>query len=510
MRDSKNSHGPFRPLDKQVIADQMQNESSAKEAYLKQFSSHYVSKNKSSKQLTEKFRKVYADQRAVSFFHLKIKELCFPIVYQQGDGAYVWDVDGNTYVDIAMDFGSNLFGHRPAFLKEALTKQLKEGWAIGMRPPKSAEAAAMLCHLTGQERAVFTQSGSEAVMTAIRLARQVSNKGKVVLFSNSYHGHSDVVLGTAVNDQGKSFTAPITAGTTMGTVQDLVLLPYCEASSLQVIAEQVQDLAAVVVEPVQSRGLHHAPSQFLQQLRQITEKNGVALIFDEMITGLRMAQGGAQELFGIKADMATYGKVLGGGMGIGAVAGGGKYMDAIDGGHWQYGDRSYPTVERTFFAGTHSQNTLAMASIHAVLGHLIQQGGSVQREVNRHCAQLAKRVNQFFEMENIGLKIEYFGSLFRFKALSQRNAMEYQLFLYHLRDNGVMVSEIGNNFLSAAHGTEELDLIVEAVRQSVYAMRKGGFFQNQGSRQSSVLPTTNAAPAANSNSMIENILEQLN
>jgi len=280
-----------------------------------------------------------------------------------------------------------------------------------------------------------------------------------------------------VVEDDKNVTHPITQGTTEGAVEDLIILPYCEELSLEIIRQHIGELAAVLVEPVQSRGLKLNPAPFLKQLRKITEDAGVALIFDEMVTGFRTAQGGVQELFGIRADITTYGKVLGGGIGIGAIAGRKKYLDAIDGGEWNYNDKSYPQTERTFFAGTHSQNTVAVAVIHAVLTHLIKTKGEIQKKVTETCSYMAQQINSFFDSEDIQISVNFFGSLFRFEPKIARNAIEFHLFLYHLRDNGIMVSEIGNNFLSSEHGSEEIEKIIDAVKQSVATMRTGGYFK---------------------------------
>lgn len=498
------AHGPFRPVNKDIIKSQT-NEvlSDTKKKYLEQFIEHYCKKNQLSKEHTIKYRDVYADQRAIAFFHMTVKDLCFPLVFQKAEGAKIWDIDNNEYIDIATDFGVNLFGHQPEFLKKALIKQINEGLALGMRPEKSALAAALLCEITAMDRAVFTQSGSEAVMTAIRLARQVSNKQKIVIFTNSYHGHSDVVLGYSTVENGKLVTKPMVDGVPASVVENLIVLQYTDPEALQIIEQHKHELAAVLVEPMQSRGLKLKPESFLKKLEVFTKSNEIALIFDEMITGLRTMPGGAQEYYGVKANIATYGKVLGGGLGVGAVAGDAKYLNAIDGGTWQYGDNSFPTTERTFFAGTHSQNTLTMASVHAVLTELKSRGAGLQEEINKKCEFLCSSVNTFFDAEEVPVNMFYFGSLFRFEFINNyKNPLELNLLYYHLRDNGIMVSEIGNNFLSDAHTYDDIEKIIAAVKNSVKYMKLGGYFQKKVKKQ--------AKPAQNSGSLIGDIMSQIN
>ncbi len=469
--------GPFRPVNEEMIARQAKvTLSERKRKYLNAFTEHYCSKNRRSKEYAAKYRGVYADQRAVSFFHLSLKELCFPLVFKRGLGSKVWDIDGNEYIDIALDFGISLFGHQPDFLKEALTAQLNEGWALSMRPEKSALAAELLCRLAGTDRAVFCQSGTEAVMTAVRIARHVSKKKKVVIFSNSYHGHSDGLLAFNMRAGGRDVPKPVTAGTTQGAVEDLVILEYGNREALEAIRSMRHELAAVVAEPVQSRGIRINPGDFLRELREITAESGTALIFDEMITGFRVAPAGVQEYFDIRPDISAYGKIIGGGISLGAVAGKKMYLNAIDGGMWGYGDNSYPKDERTFFAGTHCQNTLAMAAAYAVLSYLLEQGPELQKRLNKTCSDMCSGINEVLEREGLPFRAFNFGSLFRFEALERLLPIDQNLFLYHLRDNGIMVSEVGNNFLSAAHTPRDIENIIQAVSGSVEAMKAGGYF----------------------------------
>ncbi|MEG6511757.1 aminotransferase class III-fold pyridoxal phosphate-dependent enzyme [Desulforamulus ruminis] len=472
------SLGPFKPVDERMIREQERiSLSERKRNYLKAFSDHYCRKNRRSKEHARLYRPVYADQRALAFFHLSLKELCFPLVFQRARGSRLWDLDGNEYTDIAMDFGIGLFGHQPSFLKEALDKQLEDGWAMSMRPEKSARAAELLCRLTRLERAVFSQSGTEAVMTAVRLARHVTKRKKIVMFTNSYHGHSDGLLAFNMRMGNKNVTKPITDGTPPGMVEEVVILEYGAPQALEVIQSLKNELAAVLVEPVQSRGIRVQPGEFLRELRQITEESGIALIFDEMITGFRAAPGGAQEYFNVQPDLATFGKILGGGLSLGAVAGKANYLDAIDGGPWDYEDASYPKVERTFFAGTHCQNTLAMTAAYTLLKTLTDLGPQLQKNLNQTCAAMCERINGFLAGERLPFRVFHFASLFRFEPVERMNPLDQNLFLYHLRDNGIMVSEVGNNFLSTAHTPDEVERIIQAVERSVSAMKSGGYFE---------------------------------
>src|SRR5258706_6475476 len=229
----------------------------------------------------------------------------------------------------------------------------------------------------------------------------------------------------------------------------------------------MDELAAVIVEPVQSRAPENQPVEFLRQLRALTQTAGVAFIWDEVITGFRAAPGGAQEYFGISADIATYGKILGGGMPIGVVAGKARFLDVIDGGTWSYGDGSYPRTEQTFFAGTFSKHPLAMSAALAVLQRLEQSGPELQQNLNRRTAALAEELNSHFEEQELPLRIAHFSSLFRFSF-----AGNMDLLFYHLNHRGIYIWEGRNCFLSTEHSDEDIASFVRAVKESVLELRE--------------------------------------
>jgi glutamate-1-semialdehyde aminotransferase len=358
---------------------------------------------------------------------------------------------------------------------------------LTLRSQKAAEAAALVCELSGNERAAFVQSGSEAVMTALRLARHATGKKKIIIFENSYHGLGDGVLVRNHIEDGKRVARPVVAAIPQCMVAEVMVLPYGDPESLAVIRAHRDQLAAVLTEPVQSRAPQLQPRAFLHELRALTAEADIALVFDEIITGFRCAPGGAQAWFGVQADLCTYGKVVGNGVPIGVVAGKSRFMDAVDGGQWQYGDRSYPQTERTFFGGTHAQNPLAMAAAHAVLSHLKQEGPALQRELNRTCEEMVGAINGFLRARQLDLQLVHFSSLFRFVS-GRNNLFEMSLLMYHLWDKGVLLSDIGNNFLSTAHSAEDVGRIVAAVQQSIEDLQSGGYFLNDGS--------ATAAPAA--------------
>ncbi|OJH36748.1 hybrid non-ribosomal peptide synthetase/type I polyketide synthase [Cystobacter ferrugineus] len=436
--------------------------------YLRSFMERYARRTGGSKAWAQKHRPVLADNRALAGLRMPIKEICYPIVGSRYAGSRIWDVDGNEYVDIAMGFGVHLFGHGAPFIKRALMQQLELGHGVGPQPERAGQLAELFTELTGAERVTFCQSGTESVMTALRLARTATGRTRIVLFKGSFHGHYDGVLAQAQGSDGDA--VPVALGISKNAVRDVVVLDYGEQSALDYLRQHAHELAAVLVEPVQSRRPELQPRAFLHEVRAITEASGTALIFDEIITGFRIHQGGAQAHFGVRADLATYGKVPGGGMPLAAVAGKRRFMDGIDGGQWNYGDQSYPEADRTFFAGTFNKPPLSLATAYAVLEHLKEQGPRLQEQLNERTALLAAQLNAFFEQQRVPAQVVHFGSLFRFVLKGNLD-----LFFYHLVERGVYVWEGRTCFLSTAHTEADIAHIVEAVRGSVEDLRQGGF-----------------------------------
>lgn len=440
-----------------------------------------------SKQQTQEFRSVMADNRASAGFRFTNKEMLYPLIGKRGKGSRIWDIDGNEYVDIAMGFGVNFLGHNPDFVIEAIEKQLQEGIVIGPQSSTAGEVARLISELTGMERVTFCNSGTEAVMTALRLAKSATGRSKVAAFEGSYHGHFDGTLGISQDSNENPQAVPITTGVTPNMVADLILLDYGNFQSLDIIRKHGHELAAVLVEPVQSRRPDLQPKAFLQELRKLTEEHGIVLIFDEMITGFRAHPGGAQFLFNVRVDIATYGKVVGGGMPIGVVAGRALVMDGIDGGMWQYGDSSYPGAEMTFFAGTFCKHPLAMAAARAALIHLKTQGSALQEQLNQKTAIFAGILNNYFETEGLPVSIAYFASLFRFVFKGNLD-----LFFYHLLDKGVYTWEGPTCFLSTAHTDEDIAFIIQAVKDSIQELRNSGFLPEKPERTVKEIPLTEA------------------
>ncbi|MDE1175197.1 MAG: amino acid adenylation domain-containing protein [Edaphobacter sp.] len=458
---------PFKPLQKSVSGEMTPRQIE----HISKLTAFYNKRTATSKQKTQESRPYLADPRVVAGFRVQWKELIYPIITSSSKGSRLWDLDGNEYVDILNGFGPIMLGHRPDFVEEAINKQLHEGFEIGPQTILAGEVAKALCEMTGNERATFCNTGSEAVMAAMRLARTLSGKSKVVFFAGDYHGMFDEVLVKGFKRGGLPQSAPIAPGIPRESVSNMVVLDYGTDDSLEWIRSHAQELAAVLVEPVQSRHPNLQPIEFLKEIRRITEQNDVCLIFDEVVTGFRSHPGGCQALFGIRADLATYGKVLAGGMPMGVLAGKARYMDALDGGMWQYGDDSFPEVGVTFFAGTFVRHPLAMAACAAVLKHLKEQGPELQQRLTTRTAALIARLNTLLTENELPIHIETFASFFYFSFPSDYRFSS--IFYTHLRSKGIYLLEGFPCFLTTEHSDEDMERVYRAFKETIAEMQAG-------------------------------------
>ncbi|MBL0034589.1 MAG: amino acid adenylation domain-containing protein [Flavobacteriales bacterium] len=438
-------------------------------AWFDAFVKRYVAKTAKSKAFTQENRKPMADPRVVTGFKPQTKELIYQVVVDKSVGCHLWDIDGNEYIDILSGFGSSMFGYMPDFIKEACHKQLDQGIEIGPMHPLAAEVSRLLCELTGHERAAVCNTGSEAVLGAMRMARTVTGRSLIISFSGSYHGINDEVI---IRGSKSKKSYPGAPGIMPEQVENMLVLDYGTPESLEIIKQRCHEAAAILVEPVQSRRMEFRPVDFLREVRRITQENGAALIFDEVITGFRMHPNGAQALFGIKADIGTYGKVIGGGMPIGAMIGKSEWMDALDGGHWQFGDDSVPPAGVTYFAGTFVRHPLTMAAAKAALLHMKEHGPALQERLNDMTGDMVKRVNELFDHYQLPYRWVTFGSAFKTKYDESVNYTE--LFFMLMRYHGVHVLDFPH-FLTTAHTEEDVERIIEAVENTCMELRESGF-----------------------------------
>lgn len=439
-------------------------------AYLNELISKYNAKTAGSKNYTQKYRGQMADPRVVSGFKPLTKEMIYSIVMNKSKGCYLWDIDGNKYIDALNGFGSNFLGYQADVLKNALIEQAEKGYEVGPQHELAGPVCSLVCELTGSDRAALCNTGSEAILGAMRIARTVTNRDLIVAFSGSYHGIIDEVL---VRGTKKLKTFPAASGILSSNVQNMLILDYGTDETLEVIKERSNDIAGILVETVQSRRPEFQPVEFLKKLRKLTEERSIALIFDEVITGFRCHPGGVQALFGIKADLATYGKVVGGGLSIGIIAGKKQYMDALDGGPWEYGNNSVPEVGVTYFAGTFVRHPLALATAYASLNFIKEQGPELQTGLNRATADMVKRLNDICTKYQTPLYVASFSSLWKVKP---KEEYPYQELLFTLmRLKGIHIWDGFPCFLTAAHTAEDINSIVNTFEESIAELCNTGF-----------------------------------
>lgn len=441
----------------------------AQEEALNKLVASYCKKTALSKKMSQDNREVLADPRIVSGFRPEIKELVYQIHTIKSSGSHLWDVDGNEYVDMTCGFGTNFFGYVPEFVTKAIKEQLDKGMEIGPSHPLAGDVARMICEFTRAERVAFCSTGSEAVLAAMRLARTVSGRKIIVSFTNDYHGLFDEVV---VRGNKKLRTTPAAPGIMPSCVENILVLEYGSPESLQIIRERAADIAGVLVEPVQSRDPALQPKEYLQEMRKLTQEQGICLIFDEVITGFRVARGGAQEYFGILADLGTYGKVIGGGLPMGVVAGKKEWMDALDGGSWQFGDESAPTVGMTYFAGTYVRHPLALAAAKAVLDYLKKEP-TIQAVLANKTTKLVNELNAWCQQVSAPIHLSHFSSMYR---LNYTQDLPYGDLLYvYMRERGINIWEHRPCFMTAAHSDKDIELIIKAFKESVMIMQAKEF-----------------------------------
>lgn len=336
-------------------------------------------------------------------------------------------------------------------------------------------------------------------MTAIRLARTATKRNTIVVFTNSYHGHSDSVLLRAplteyarrklarifegrrwlqklVSRPLSSRAVPAVPGIPPAIGRDVLILDYGNPRSLDVIRANRKKLAAVLVEPIQSRCPELQPVEFLRELRTLTAQHDIALIFDEMVTGFRLHPAGAQGLFEVKADIATYSKIAGGGMPLSAIAGSSRFLDHIDGGHWRFDDDSSPHVKTTFFAGTFCKHPLSLTAAHAMLTKLKSEGPALQQNLTARTADLVERLNRFTKSADLPVRYTHSGSFFAIAMTQSKiNQEALTLLSYLLLCEGIFLrTGDKGGFLCTEHTAQDIDNLASTIEHGLQHLRHAG------------------------------------
>lgn len=382
----------------------------------------------------------------------------WPLFLRRGTGCHVVDLDDRVYVDYLGAWGAMILGHAHPAVVQAATAALRDGSVHGLsHPGEAALAEAVRERVPGLERIRFTNSGTEAVMTAIRLARAVTHREEILMFDGGWHGHADPVL---VHPSFPGGGGHGTAGVPAGTAVLTRTVPYNSVEHLEQVVQRYGDrLAAIIVEPVAGNmGVVPPDPEFLPGLRRAADRCGARLIFDEVITGFRVARGGAIERFGIMPDLVTYGKILGGGFPVGAVAG--RAVDL---------DRLAPAGP-VMHGGTFAGNPVTMAAGLATLTHLTPAVyDALEREGGYLAAGLAESLPDA-TVQRVGSMLSVFftsGPVRDAEASRRSDRSAFALFFQGMRERGILLPPSGEEswFLSVAHDREVLDATLTATAE---------------------------------------------
>lgn len=385
---------------------------------------------------------------------------------KSANGAYIKDVEGKVYIDLALGAGTHILGHNNPFVDNAIINQVKKGTLYIAPNPMTCEFAETLHRATGLEQFIFCNSGAEATMRAMRIARAFTGKKKIALFSGGWHGGQDNALFD--DDYSNSSSLGETCFKSSGILEELrsltIMLPYNSDEAFEIIKEYASEIALVIIEPSQGSNPRDDVKDFLTELRSLTTENEILLCFDEVITGFRISLGGARHYYNIEPDLCTYGKTVGGGLPIGIVTGKTSVLDYVSKGE---------NIMPTFFGGTFSANPLSMVAGNAVVSYLLENESEVYEKLDNQSARLKDQINKFCIAHEIPARMTGFKSMMRLiftdkviKSRKEREANEIsrdkQLQFYNeLKKIGIYVGSNGIIFLSVVHDGIIVDKVID-------------------------------------------------
>jgi glutamate-1-semialdehyde 2,1-aminomutase len=396
-----------------------------------------------------------------------------PLFIERGQGPYLFDADGNRYIDYVLSWGPLILGHAHPQVAQALQRAVERGTSYGAPTALETELAELVAEaMPSVEMVRFVNSGTEATMSALRLARAFTGREKILKFDGCYHGHADCLLvqaGSGVATLG----LPDSPGVPRGAVQDTLVTPYNDLPAVEeVFAAHPGQIAAVIVEPVAGNmGVVPPQPGFLEGLRRITEQDGALLIFDEVMTGFRVAWGGAQQLYGVRPDLTTLGKVIGGGLPVGAYGGRQAIMHVVS------------PAGPMYQAGTLSGNPLAMTAGIETLKVL--RHPEVYQELERKSAKLAEGMGQAARQAGVPVFQTRVGTMFAtfftpgpvtdYATARQADTDRFARFFRAMLEQGVYLapSQFEAGFMSLAHSDQEIEYTVLAAQQAFRECRRG-------------------------------------
>ncbi len=396
-----------------------------------------------------------------------------PRFIAKADGAYIWDVDNHKYIDYVCSWGPMILGHNHPIIREAVEKAIMDGLSFGAPTQREVEIAELMTQMVPNiEMVRMVNSGTEAVMSALRLARGVTGRDKIIKFEGCYHGHSDCMLVKA-GSSAMAGGCPNSAGVPVGTAKDTLTAQYNDLESVQrLFDENPNEIACIIVEPVAANmGVVGPQPGFLEGLRSICDKNGALLIFDEVITGFRLAKGGAQSYFHVRADIITFGKIIGGGMPVGAYCGSRELMEHV------------APCGPVYQAGTLAGNPVAMAAGLAQL-HYLNEHPEVYTEIEAKANTLACGMRQAAAETNARVQINQVGSLVApfftpdsvesFTGAKRSDLKKYAAYFGQMLERGIYLApaQFEAMFVSFAHTQQDIEetiAVAKAVFSTLYA-----------------------------------------
>lgn len=394
-----------------------------------------------------------------------------PFFVQRAQGSHLWDVDGNEYIDYVGSWGPMILGHAHSKVVRAVQEAAKDGTSFGIPNPHEVRLAQLVCEsFPSIQKVRFVSSGTEATMSAIRLARGFTKRDKIIKFDGCYHGHVDSLLVKA-GSGATTFGRPDSAGVPADLAKHTLSVPFNSEEAVRAVVDaNKHQVAAIIVEPIPANaGLFLPQPGFLEFLRKITTDNGIVLIFDEVISGFRVARGGAQELYGVKADLTCLGKIIGGGLPVGAFGGRADIMDQL------------APLGPVYQAGTLSGNPLAMAAGIATLSELFarnpyQQFDATTKELVQGIAEAARAASVAIYQTRIGsIFCSFFTStpVADYASAKTSDTKKFAAFFHGMLKRGVYLapSQFEVGFVSTAHSSADIEETIRVAREAFAEIR---------------------------------------
>ena len=423
-------------------------------------------KTSNSKKIFERAEKVIPGgvNSPVRAFRSVRKE--YPVFIKNAAGSRLYDEDGNEYIDMIGSWGPMILGHNHPGVLEAVKEEIEKGTSFGLPTLKEVELAELIkeCY-PAIEKIRLTTSGTEATMAAVRLARAYTGKNRILKFEGCYHGHSDSLMVKAGSGL-LTFEHQDSNGITDGVIKDTMTLPFGNIAKVRELVEKEKDLACIIMEPMPANmGLIETEKKYLKEIREITEKENIILIFDEVISGFRVALGGASEYYGVRPDLITLGKIIGGGYPVGAFGGKADIMDLVS------------PIGNVYHAGTLSGNPVSVSAGIKTIS-ILRDNQEIYDNLNEKTGKIVEEAKKLIQKYGIHATVNHVGSLFtiffsdkKVENLEDATKSDDEMYIIYfgaMLDSGIIVppSKYEAHFVSLAHSDEDIRKICEGIEKS--------------------------------------------